>query len=330
MAMLSGILGQALNRPGFQDFSRQNEEFEARKREKEQIALARQQQMQIQKQQIEDAFNRRKALQGIAGQVTQDGAGFEDMLKQLAVATGDPSEYINYKTSMEKIGAQRAAVSDPAAVREWQVYNTMTPEDQQRYLQMKRADQIMNLGGQMAVRSPTGGIQESYTVTPKITETPEYQAMQTSAKETAKTAASRQTELAELEATYPQLVDTVNRLSDLGKKATYTKLGQTRDIALREAGLPPTGGAIARKEYESLVNNQILPLLRQTFGAAFTEKEGEQLRKTLGDVNATPEEKDAVLRSFIQQKKAQIETLKRQTGAMETGGGAVSWQEYFK
>lgn len=109
----------------------------------------------------------------------------------------------------------------------------------------------------------------------------------------------------------PELEQTVDVLSNLGKKATYTKAGQIYDIAMREGLGLSTEGSVARAEYEAVVNNQILPLLRDTFGAQFTEREGESLRRTLGDVNKTPEEKDAVLRSFIEQKVKSIESLGR-------------------
>lgn len=109
----------------------------------------------------------------------------------------------------------------------------------------------------------------------------------------------------------PELEQTVNTLSNLGKKATYTKAGQLFDTAMREGLGLSTEGSVARAEYEAVVNNQILPLLRDTFGAQFTEREGESLRRTLGDVNKTPEEKDAVLRSFIEQKVKSIESLGR-------------------
>lgn len=121
-----------------------------------------------------------------------------------------------------------------------------------------------------------------------------------------------------MEAQYPNLINVTNQLSELGKKATYTKAGQARDILQREAGLPVGEGAIARSEYISKVDNEILPLLRQTFGAQFTEREGQALRATLGDPNKSPQEKDAVLRSFIAQKASEIESLKRQTGATES------------
>lgn len=110
----------------------------------------------------------------------------------------------------------------------------------------------------------------------------------------------------------PELKNAVMELSDIGKDATYTKAGQLRDSTLRQLNLPASTGAIRRKEYISKVDNQILPLLRDTFGAQFTEREGETLRKTLGDANASPAEKDAVLKSFIKQKVASIKSTKRE------------------
>lgn len=116
------------------------------------------------------------------------------------------------------------------------------------------------------------------------------------------------------EAAMPQLEDTVAKLSDLGKKATYTLAGQGRDIAVRQAGMGATDGAVAREAYSNTVRNQILPLLRQTFGAQFTKAEGDKLEETLGDINKSSPEKDAALQAFIEQKKANIATSRRMTG----------------
>lgn len=117
--------------------------------------------------------------------------------------------------------------------------------------------------------------------------------------------------LAENTAMLPQLEDTVSKLHDLGQKATYTVAGKSLNAVRRQVGLPVGEGATSRAEYIAMVDNQILPMLRQTFGAAFTQKEGESLKVTLGDPDKSPEEKDAVLRSFIETKKANIETEKR-------------------
>jgi hypothetical protein len=123
--------------------------------------------------------------------------------------------------------------------------------------------------------------------------------------------------LQDMESMMPRLETVTAELSDLGKKATYTMVGQGANFARRQLGMGVGEGAIARKEYISKVDNEILPLLRQTFGAQFTQKEGESLKATLGDTNASPEEKDAVLKSFIETKYGQIAGLKRRTGQGE-------------
>jgi len=116
-----------------------------------------------------------------------------------------------------------------------------------------------------------------------------------------------------LERALPGLEKVVTELSALGKKATYTRVGQVADAVRRQLDMGVGPGAIARKEYIAKVDNEVLPLLRSTFGAQFTQKEGESLKATLGDPNASPEEKDAVLRSFIQTKRSQIEKMKGTT-----------------
>jgi hypothetical protein len=94
-------------------------------------------------------------------------------------------EFDLQKQKLKKELASGIGASDPAAVKEWQFYSQLPEQEKQRYLQMKRADQIMNLGSQLAVRSPTGGITEYYGVTPKVEETPMYQAAQAAEKERA-------------------------------------------------------------------------------------------------------------------------------------------------
>lgn len=112
-------------------------------------------------------------------------------------------------------------------------------------------------------------------------------------------------ELKEIESTTPQLLKTIDTLGELADKATYTGLGQAKDFLTRQLG-GTTEGAKARTEYEASISNQVLPLLKQTFGAAFTVQEGESLKATLGDVNKSPEEKQAVLKAFITNKSEQV------------------------
>ena len=126
----------------------------------------------------------------------------------------------------------------------------------------------------------------------------------------------KSSDLSEMERNLGSLRVTVDKLSALSDQATYTALGRASNEVRKQLGLEPSEGAVARAEYIAVVDNQILPLLRQTFGAAFTAKEGDTLRATLGDPDKTPAEKKVVLDAFIAQKERDYAAL--------TGGAAAS------
>jgi len=130
-----------------------------------------------------------------------------------------------------------------------------------------------------------------------------------------KTAGENITQLQSMKAKMPGLEAVVADLGALSDKATYTSVGLAMDETRKQLGLEPRPEAIARAEYIAMVDNQVLPLLRDTFGAAFTEKEGETLKNTLGDPTKSPAEKKAVLRAFIAQKKRDVEDLEAQVGS---------------
>jgi hypothetical protein len=125
----------------------------------------------------------------------------------------------------------------------------------------------------------------------------------------------------------PELEETVGRLTELAPVATFTKFGRIYDIAKKELSGKSTKGGVAREEYDSTISNQVLPLMRDTFGAQFTEREGQTLRATLGDVNKTPEEKVAALKSFINQKKKSIESKYRKLKSYERGFSAKAYNQ---
>lgn len=112
----------------------------------------------------------------------------------------------------------------------------------------------------------------------------------------------------------PGLYSVVDRLQGLAKTATYTAAGKIFDATGRELGAEPREGAVARAEYTAIVDNQILPLLRDTFGAQFTAEEGARLARTLGDPDKSPTEKSALLRAFIGQKERDIAALGSRLG----------------
>jgi hypothetical protein len=120
----------------------------------------------------------------------------------------------------------------------------------------------------------------------------------------------------------PGLQQVVAELGELADKATYTQGGKLWDDIMRESGQMPSEGALARAKYIAMVDNQVLPLLRDTFGAAFTVKEGETLRATLGDPNKHPAEKKAVLEAFIAQKIRDVQAMQSRIPGASTPAAA--------
>lgn len=215
------------------------------------------------------------------------------------------------KLQQMKLEREMAGGDNPATVKEWEYFNKLTPDQQKAYLGMKRAQQTINLGDSQAVLSPTGGIAAQYQVNPKPDNMPAFKGAQKRAEVAGTNLGEEDASLMRQESSLPQLEDAVGKLHDLGQKATYTWAGKARDLAVRQLGGGATEASQAREAYMSHVKNNVLPLLRQTFGAQFTKAEGDSLMTTMGDPDKSPEEKDAVLNAFIEDKKATLETTRR-------------------
>lgn len=123
-------------------------------------------------------------------------------------------------------------------------------------------------------------------------------------------------------AALPGLKSAVNELKELAPIATSTLGGKVFDQAVKQSGFGSTKGANARAKFVAIVNNQVLPLLKETFGAAFTAQEGEALKATMGDPDASPQEKMVQLEAFMAQKVRDIETREQQLSSMNNESSA--------
>lgn len=169
----------------------------------------------------------------------------------------------------------------------------------------KRGAGVMEVGNTLRDRN-TGAV---------VSDTSDAIAGAKRAEKVGSAAGESQASLAAIRSKMPGLEVVVGQLDELSEKATYTLAGQAVDSMRRQAGAEPRESAIARKQYISMVDNQILPMLRDTFGAQFTQKEGESLKATMGDPDASPKEKQAVLKAFIEQKRRNVEAMAAEAGA---------------
>lgn len=131
------------------------------------------------------------------------------------------------------------------------------------------------------------------------------------AKKEAKDRGETFSDLENAKAALPGLVNVVDQLRGLSSVATSTIGGNVFDFAVKESGFGATEGATAKAKFVAIINNQVLPLLKQTFGGAFSVAEGESLKATMGDPDASTEEKLAQLDAFIEGKYREIETKQR-------------------
>ena len=122
------------------------------------------------------------------------------------------------------------------------------------------------------------------------------------------------TDLSRMEAALPGLKVAVGELLELSDVATSTLGGKAIDFMIKESGFGSTKGADARAKLVAIVDNQVLPLLKETFGAAFTVQEGENLKASLVDPDASPSQKREQLTAFLAQKERNIRTKQNQLG----------------
>jgi hypothetical protein len=229
-----------------------------------------------------------------------------------------------FKLAMQDLSAKQSAAgsaADPASVREWEYFSKLPPEQQGAYLRMKRSVPYLDVGTGFVQPDPVNPGAPGGPEIVKDNYTPAYDAGAGAAQ--AKVDVANEDAYASLASKMPGLKQVVNELGVLAEKATYTSAGKLWDDVLRETGQMPSEGALARTKYMAMVDNQILPLLRDTFGAQFTVQEGETLRATLGAPDKTPAEKKAVLEAFIEQKVRDVQALQSRVPG-NSGGGAAN------
>ena len=289
------------------------------------VSQARQAQTQMAQQQMMMA-------QAAAKKRQEEREQFEAWVSTLppqeqAMARGNPELYKTMMTQkyQQQYAPPTAPTVAPSEVREHQYYMSLDKAGREEFLRRKRAQNFLNLGNQFAAPSMTdpSQITATHQIDIKPGEDPAVRKRQAAATAEGTAEGAAMVSYKDAAARMPRLLALAGELSALGKKATYTKAGQARDYLARQAGMDVGEGAVARPEDQSKVDNEILPLLRATFGAQFTEKEGQSLKATLGDPDKSPEEKDAVLRSFITTKMEDLKTMGRRVG-VEPQGSAIA------
>jgi hypothetical protein len=138
---------------------------------------------------------------------------------------------------------------------------------------------------------------------------------------TSKARGTALTDLGKQKAALPGIKEVFGKLNVLADEATWTLAGKARNEIAKQLGFSTKGGT-ARSTMISLVNNQILPMLRPIFGAQFTEREGDRLIAAMNDPDSTNDSRKATLSSFMGQVERNIQALEFELNPslMDKGG----------
>lgn len=194
----------------------------------------------------------------------------------------------------------------PSSIQEWQMYNSMAPQDQERYLQMKRANKFLDVGTGFVVPSQTEPTQVRPVASRglKPSEEPGYKADVKTAEKTAEAEVKKIQNkpkviaaISDLERQTNVVQDTINKAletispwstgagalfdflpeSEAGKLKNYLDTIRANvgfDKLQRMRDMSPTGGALGQV---SELENRLL----QAVNGALDPRQSDQLRENL-------------------------------------------------
>jgi len=124
----------------------------------------------------------------------------------------------------------------PASIQEWMYYSKLSPEDQKRFLEVKRNPNVLNFGDSLALLGPGGSQTKLGDVRLKPGERPEVRGAQTTAVKEAENAASLDLDKTKKSIKASDVLEYIDKAEDLLGKATGSYLGAGLQLGKRAVG----------------------------------------------------------------------------------------------
>jgi len=221
-----------------------------------------------------------------------------DALMRIAAATNGANSLADYDLRQKQL--QMGVGGDiPSAIQEYNFYSQLSPEEQQRYMSIKRAQQVVNLGGTQGVLNPSGtGLSQQFPVTPRPEQMPEFQGQQAAAqaagKVTGETAAEAKTTLPDVKAKAEQDIANIDAL--LSHKGLSSAVGLKGASQLFGALDEPIAGTEAAG-FNALLNQLKGGTFLQAYqdlkgGGQITEVEGQKAEQAKARLSTAQSEEE--------------------------------------
>lgn len=251
----------------------------------------------IQKQRLEEA-----QISALSSPRTDDTKEYE-----YAKAQGFPGSFAEWQTM------RRTSVTSPAALQEWDYYNKLSPEDQKRFLELKRSQQTYSLGE--VAGAPGAFNRQQGTFTPLATTAQEAAGKGQIAGEVA---SSQATGTAQAGAKFdlPRVQQNVTQaVATIDKLIKAPGLGYITGLASKAPIIPGTEQANAdalAKQVEGQTFLQAFQALKG--GGAITDIEGQKGTSAIARLQRS------------QTKEEYIASLKDARAIFQTGLGRIAKQ----
>lgn len=235
-------------------------------------------------------------------------------------AKGDPS-----RMAFVQRGQQQQA---PANVQEWQYFNSLSPQDQQRFLAMKRSGQMFDVGGVPNVLTPSGSTTPLATPEDVARNRGQQAAATAAGTEQGKAAATAQIDLPKVESSAEYMVNLLDELKAHPGKSYAVGASSVAPI------LPGTPAAGFMSRLEQVKGEQFLQAYQQLKGGGvITEIEGAKAEQAIARMNRAQSEaefdtavddfKAAILRGVQGARAKAGGGYPKITGPSQAQGGAV-------
>lgn len=217
----------------------------------------------------------------------------------------------------------------PSNVKEWQYYNSLTPEQQQEYLVMKRANPAINLGGTQMIPNPVnpaGPAMAEYEVTPKPEEMPDFKREQAQAT-TEGAAAGEST--ANANTTITKAGGLLAALENLKTSSANAPSGIVGDVGATVANKSGFGGDAANAQGDFSVKraaaeNAIREAFRVAGSGATSDRDALPFIDMLPVATDSDSVKTTKTDAAMQAVRTRVEALAQENGKPNpfAGGGA--------
>ena len=217
--------------------------------------------------------------------------GLNSARKQGFDVTGVPEQYSDevLYTLAGAVGLDMSQPKNdmPSNVQEWQYFNTLSPGQQNKYLNMKRSGNAINLQDRFIYRGPGGDVQDEYTVGIKPQDMPENVAAKEQAKAEGKATGEAVAGLSGAEAEASEMLALLNKAKNHQGLKDATGLSSVLN--------PIAAPGSPRRDFLVLLDQLKGKAFLQAFeslkgGGQITEVEGRKATEAMARLNTAQSE----------------------------------------